>query len=103
MRTRLSERDIFWWNDVAYLGNHDIVPGELELLDLKASVCKKARMGASEFVPETFKRGMESEQDDLHHDSDHLFLSNESFLIDVRYVHLTVSSHRRASLCDIFP
>lgn len=48
IRTSLSRGDFLWWNDVAYLGNYENRAGELEVLDLKASVFKRAEMSASE-------------------------------------------------------
>lgn len=86
--TRLSKMDFFWWKDVAYMGNYINGREEIEVLDLKASVCKKAEMSASTLVPKTLERRVV--------DVDYgwrrgFFLGNESFLISVRYVRLSVS------------
>ena len=79
--TRLSKTDFFWWKDVAYIGNYIGGLEEIEVLDLKASVCKKAEMSASTFVPKSLERHVV--------DVDYgwrrgFFLGNESFLISVR-------------------
>ena len=69
---------IFW--------NRAVGPGELEVLDLKAAVCKKAEMSGSQHI-----------QDSLNHEEDDsvvgglepflardFLTGNESFLISVR-------------------
>ena len=103
--TELSARDFLWWKDVAYFGNYDEGPEELEVLDLKTSVNKRADMSPLE-SPE----GSEW-------DTNYLFmqlgpkvclLGNESFLISVRYVHPLFNLHdwllhfnwHRSSICS---
>lgn len=89
MKGLFGLEDLFWWRDVVYLGYYDSAPGELEVLDLKASVCKRANMGDSALIRKTldgrgdkdFKGGPGSS-----HEPECLFIGNESFLIDVRYV-----------------
>lgn len=92
VRTRISKTDFFWWKDVAYIENSVNGHEELEVLDLKASVCKEAEMSVSTLVPKTLERHV--------FDVDYgwyrgFFLGNESFLISVRYVRSIISSHRR--------
>ena len=81
--TELCAGDFLWWRDVAYFGNYDRGPEELELLDLKASVCKRADMSPLE--------GLEWYRDFPEQwgskDFPVCLLGNESFLISVRYVH----------------
>ena len=81
VQTRLSKTDFFWWKDMAYISNYVNGREELEVLDLKASVWKKAEMSASALVPKTLERHVV--------DVDYgwrrgFFLGNESFLICVR-------------------
>lgn len=81
--TRLSKTDFFWWKDVAYIGNYANRHEDLEVLDLKASVCKTAEMSASVLVP----KPLESQGFDMDYGwRSGFFLGNESFLISVRYV-----------------
>ena len=85
--TRLSKTDFFWWKDVAYMNNYISGLEEIEVLDLKASVCKKAEMSASTFVP----KSLENHVVDVDYGWRRgFFLGNESFLISVWYVHLSV-------------
>ncbi len=80
IQTKLCARDFIWWNDVAYLWNGANELVELELLDLGASVCKKAEMSSSTVVPKI-------EESDIHgHHADvgSFLLGNESFLIIVQ-------------------
>ena len=51
IQTDFSLRDVIWWNHVAYLWNGANELVELEILDLGASVCKKAEMSSSTVVP----------------------------------------------------
>lgn len=79
--TQFSARDFLWWKDVAYFWNCANGLGQLEVLDLKTSICKKAEMSASNLVPES----SESPMNDIEA-RDFFLLGNESFLICVRYV-----------------
>ena len=84
IQTRVSASDIFGWRDVVYFHNPLSGLGELEIIDLKASVCKKAEMSVSTEVSET-------PLDNERCGSDcnpSLLLGNESFLVHVRYVYL---------------
>ena len=92
VRTRISKTDFFWWKDVAYIENTVNGHEELEVLDLKASVCKKAEMSASTLFPKTLERHVFDVGYGWHRG---FFLGNESFLISVRYVRSIISSHRR--------
>ena len=83
MWTELCAGDFLWWRDVAYFGNYDGGPEELELLDLKASVCKRADMSPLE-GPEWYRDISEKWGTK---DFPICLLGNESFLISVRYVH----------------
>lgn len=87
-RARLSTRDLLWWNDVAYFGSYAHRAGELEVLDLKASVCKKAEMSASILVPGITEPSMDTGVcfGKPFHAPDSLLLGNESFVISVQYV-----------------
>ena len=93
IQTRFRAEDFLWWKDVAYLGNYgrNGLP-ELEVLDLRTSVCKKAEMSASTLVPEYLESPLDDEDDDDSRRSfwmqDFFLLGNESFLISVRYVYL---------------
>lgn len=93
IRTRFGTRKFLWWKDVAYFESYAGGPGELEVLDLKASVCKKAEMSASTLIPETLKHFMAEEDDVWYSDfddpgpsqpPDSLLLGNESFLLIAR-------------------
>ena len=81
--TELRAGDFFWWNDVAYFGSYPGGPEELELLDLKASVCKRAEM--SPFEPPEWYTDFPAQW--RSKDSQVCLLGNESFLISVRCVH----------------
>ena len=92
IRTRLEEGDFLWWKDVAYLGNPAGGPLELEVLNLEASVCKKADMSASAIIPRSLQHDMTYEDHrwrdscQSFHEQTNFLLGNESFLISVRYV-----------------
>ena len=98
--TKQTKRGFLWWKDVAYLGDFANGPGEFKVLDLKASVCKKAEMSASTLVPDTLKaRTANEDHDGLRSNewfqaNNFLFFGNESFLISVRYVYPIITSHR---------
>ena len=95
--TELHAGDFLWWKDVAYFGNYTRGPEELELLDLKASVCKRADMSPLECCPEWYAVFP------IHwgsKDSPVCLLGNESFLISVRYVHPLFGLHHSY---DMFP
>ena len=88
--TELRAGDFLWWKDVAYFGNYAEGPEELELLDLKASVCKRADMSPLQYGPEWYadystRCGSK--------DFPVCLLGNESFLISVRYVHPLFGLH----------
>ena len=108
IQTRFRAEDFLWCKDVAYFGNYgrNGIP-ELEVLDLKTSVCKKAEMSASTLVPEILESPLEDEEDDEGRRSfwmqEFFLLGNESFLVSVRYVYPIVRlkvfvAHCRASL-----
>ena len=86
--TGLRARDFLWWNDVAFFANPENGIEGLEVLDLRASVCKKADMN--------FSKTLEYEVDPEWW-FPILFplclLGNESFLISVRYVHPIFGFH----------
>ena len=81
--TELRAGDFFWWKDVAYFGSYAGGPEELGLLDLKASVCKKADMSPLE-GPEWY---LDSSERCGSRERPVYLLGNESFLVSVRYVH----------------
>ena len=86
--TELRAGDFLWWKDVAYFGNYARGPEELELLDLKASVCKRADMsppGCPKWYADFCMR--------WGSDFPVCLLGNESFLISVRYVHPLFDLH----------
>ena len=77
---------------MAYFGSYAYGPGELEVLDLKASVCKKAEMSASALVPRIseLSRDAQIESGPLREPfqaPDSNLLGNESFVISVQYVY----------------
>ena len=82
---KFSAGDFLWWKDVAFFGNLSVGPGELEVLDVKAAICKKAEMSDSTLIQGSLRYG---ENDNvvgtsapfLAHD---FLLGNESFLISV--------------------
>ncbi len=82
IQTKFAARDLIWWNDVAYLWNGANELVELEVLDLGASVCKKAEMSSSTVVPKI------QENDSIHEHHKNMMgsflLGNQSFLIIIQ-------------------
>ena len=86
--TELSGGDFLWWKDVAYFVNKGRGPEELEVLDLKTSVCKRADMSPLEDTERDVDfPGLWAKNLSV------CLLGNESFLISVRYVYPLFEFH----------
>ena len=90
IRTKLSGVDFLWWKDVAYFENKHRGPEELEVLDLKASVCKRADMSPVDDTVGFLERWGTRTRTTRYSSC---LLGNESFLISVRYVHPLFEFH----------
>ena len=91
IQTEFDAGDFFWWKDVAYFANCADGREDIEVLDLEASVCKKAEMSPSNPVLGTLDPPSDDEEINVFESCPgHVLLGNESFLICARYVHRAV-------------
>lgn len=86
VETDFNAKDLVWWNDVAYFWKYAGETEELHVLDLKASICKRAEM----CVPETLVRHNYRFFEESFGLFPILLFGKESLLISIRYVHLLV-------------
>lgn len=86
IQTDFNAEDIVWWNDVAFFWNQADETQELHVLDLKASICKRAEMSVPEALDQLENRSMEEDSGFFPL----LFLGKENLLISIRCVHLIV-------------
>lgn len=59
--TYFNAADFVWWNDVAYFWNESDEIQELHVLDLKASICKRAEMSVPVALDQLENRCMEED------------------------------------------